>query len=264
MLKKPATSPIVAEMEDNMRKKLRYIASKLSSMHTAAIQGVSIVDAALSSDTFNTAFGGEITEKTAKEVFSYYKKRSQPASWWIGPSAESTWASGYLQSAGFVLDEVDVGMVCDLDQMKDFYKWPENFTIRRCKFSSDYADFGFVIAEIFDPPDEKAKIFYSQVAKIDPDQRKDMAFFVGYENGYPVATSCAFFTSVAGIYDIATKKDKRNLGYGSAMLYRALMESKKMGLKKSVLQASSNGLNLYKRFGYKKLCTFSVWNNQLA
>ncbi|MGL5264607.1 MAG: hypothetical protein ACRDAI_08615 [Candidatus Rhabdochlamydia sp.] len=44
------------EMENNMREKFKYMASKLDTMRTENIKGVSVVNTALSSDTFNTAF----------------------------------------------------------------------------------------------------------------------------------------------------------------------------------------------------------------
>jgi len=48
------------------------------------------------------------------------------------------------------------------------------------------------------------------------------------------------------------------------MFYYALMEAKKLGLKQFTLQASSDGLNIYKRFGFEEICEFNVWNNQSA
>ena len=51
-------------------------------------------------------------------------------------------------------------------------------------------------------------------------------------------------------------------GYGSAMFYTALIEAKNQGFNVGVLQASPDGLNIYKRFGYKEICEFNVWSNQ--
>lgn len=254
---------VIAEMENNMREKLKYVPSKLSVMRTENVNGISVVDTALPSDTFNTAFGGQITGEAAKKVFSYYKKNNQPMSWWIGPSSASALADKCLKNAGFAHDELDIGMVCDLTQIADNYQSPENLIIFKCTTPKEYTDFGEVLASIFDPPDEQVKVFYNKMAAINADNIKDMILFVGYEGENPVATSCLFLTDVAGIYDIATRPEKRKLGYGSAMFYRALLESKKIGLRKCVLQASPDGLNIYKRFGFKELCKFTVWSNQI-
>ena len=91
---------------------------------------------------------------------------------------------------------------------------------------------------------------------------KDMVLFVGYENGYPVASSCLFLTEVAGIYDVATRPNKRKLGFGSALFYQALQEAKQRKYETAVLQASPDGLGIYKRFGFKEVCQFNVWCNK--
>lgn len=251
------------EMENNMREKLKYVASKLHNMRTENIKGVSVVDTALSSDTFNTAFGGQIEDHIAQEVFLYYKKTNQPMAWWIGPSSTSEHTEKCLEKAGFVLNELDIGMVCHLAQIIESQS-PEKLTIRQCVTPEDYDDFGEVLASIFDPPDEQVKVFYKKMATLSSEETKDMLLFVGYEEKHPVATSCLFITNVAGIYDIATRPEKRNLGYGSAMFYHTLIESQKRGLHKSVLQASPDGLNIYKRFGFEEVCHFVVWSNRIT
>ncbi len=181
--------------------------------------------------------------------------------WWIGPNSASDVTNKCLDNAGFVCNELDIGMVCDLIQVVDNYRFPERLVIRKCTTPRDYAGFGEVLASIFDPPDECVKVFYNKMATMNPSDIKNMILFVGYEDDSPITTSCLFLTDVSGIYDIATRPEKRKLGYGSAMFYRALIESKKMGLKKSVLQASPDGFNLYKKFGFKEICEFNVWNN---
>lgn len=250
------------EIENNMREKLKYVASKLHTMRTENIKGVSVVDTALSSDTFNTAFGGQIEDHIAQKVFLYYKKTNQPMAWWIGPNSASEYTEKCLENAGFVLNELDIAMVCHLAQVMDEQS-PGKLTIRQCITPKDYDDFGDVLASIFDPPDEQVKVFYHKMAALSSKETKDMILFVGYEENHPVATSCLFITDVAGIYDIATRPEKRNLGYGSAMFHHALMEAKKKGLRKSILQASPDGLNIYKRFGFKEVCHFTVWSNRI-
>lgn len=250
------------EMENNMREKFKYVASKLDTMRTENIKGISVVNTTLSSDTFNTAFGGHIEDHIAQEIFLYYKKTNQPMAWWIGPSSASEYTQKCLEKAGFVLNELDVGMVCH--PIEDInYQFPEKLIIRQCTTLKDYNDFGEVLASIFNPPDEQVKVFYNKMATLSSEETKDMILFVGYEENRPVATSCLFITNVAGIYDIATRPEKRNLGYGSAMLYHTLMESKKRDLRRSVLQASPDGINIYKRFGFEEVCHFTVWSNRV-
>ncbi|MES2199018.1 MAG: GNAT family N-acetyltransferase [Chlamydiota bacterium] len=251
----------IIDIENNLREKLKYIAKNISSMHVETLEQASLVDSKLSSDTFNTVFGGNITEKLAKAVFTYYEKNNQPISWRIGPTSSSILTNTSLERTGFTQDEVSLGMSCDLAHIPDF-KPITILTIRTCETLSDFIDFSDVLSSVFDPVDDQVKVFYQKMAHLSPDKRRDMILFVGYEKEKPVATSCLFLKDVAGIYDIATNPLKRNLGYGSALFHHALIESKKRGYLQAVLQASPDGLNLYKRLGFEKVCLFTTWSNK--
>ncbi len=250
----------VMMIEDNLKQKLRYIASKHHSMKVFDFNGVSIVDSKLSSDTFNTAFGGKIDAQTAKEVFLYFK--NIPMAWWVGPSSDTDDARIALRKSGFVHEEVDIGMVCDLTKFSKDYEIPSTFKIRKCRTLQDYKDFGDVLSSGFDPVDEQVKIFYQNMAILSSDETEDMILYVGYENNDPVSCSSLFLTDVAGIYDVVTRSDKRRLGYGSAIFYQTLLEAQARNYSKAVLQASPDGLNLYKSFGFVELCQFNVWSNK--
>ena len=240
---------------------MKYIAEKIPSMHVETLQNASLVDSKLPSDTFNTAFGGTVDKKLATKVLAYYKQNNQPMAWWIGPSSASTLSHTYLEQAGFTQDEDSIGMSCDLTLTPNLTPTTP-LTIRTCETLSDFIDFAEVLSSVFDPQDPQVNVFYKKMAKIPSNQRQDMILFVGYEKEIPVATSCLFLEEVAGIYDIATKPEKRNLGYGSALLSHAFLEAKKRGYLQSILQASKDGLNLYKRYGFKEICSFSTWSNK--
>ncbi|KAF8818619.1 GNAT family N-acetyltransferase [Rickettsia endosymbiont of Cardiosporidium cionae] len=107
------------------------------------------------------------------------------------------------------------------------------------------------------------KSFYKKISSIIPDQsRKNLRLFIGYVNDRPISTAGVFITDVAGIYDISTHPEMQNKGYGSAMFYTALKFALDNGLKEIVLQASEDGLGIYKRFGFEEICEFNVWSNK--
>tara|TARA_R110002072_G_scaffold271344_1_gene431322 strand:- start:4201 stop:5010 length:810 start_codon:yes stop_codon:yes gene_type:complete len=253
---------VICSMENNMLHKLKYIPSKINSMDVTEIGSTLVVDSNLPSDTFNTAFGGLINNQVTLDVMQYYKNNKQPMAWWIGPSSQVDTTNNHLETAGFIHDEFDVGMVCDITLVENQYKKADNLEIKKCVMAQDFKDFGEVLASIFDPVDEQVKIFYQKISLIPAHKRKGLVLFVGYEDNKPVATSGLFLTDVAGIYDISTKPKMQGKGYGSAMFYTALIEAKNQGFNVGVLQASPDGLNIYKRFGYKEICEFNVWSNQ--
>ncbi|MGM2749800.1 GNAT family N-acetyltransferase, partial [Bacillus cereus group sp. Bce010] len=54
-----------------------------------------------------------------------------------------------------------------------------------------------------------------------------------------------------GIYDIATKEEMRGRGFGSIMFNFLLQEAQKFKNTYCVLQASSDGINIYKKSGFQ-------------
>jgi len=110
---------VIDAMETNMKAKLQYVASRCNAMETLEICSVPAVNIHRPSDTFNTAFGGAIDQKTADAVFAYYKERELPMAWWVGPNSASASTSQALTQAGFAHDELDIGMVCDLAAVPD-------------------------------------------------------------------------------------------------------------------------------------------------
>lgn len=255
---------IVGSMEKNMYKKLQYIPSKISTMNVYKVDQTLVVDSGLSSDTFNVAYGGSINQELANKIMTSFLNTKTPVAWWTGPSSGDVQKIKLdMQAAGFIHDEVDVGMYCDVQRLcTNQYQLPKELTIKQCKDPKDFADFGDVLASIFNPIDEYVKIFYRQIQNIPKNDLDSLKLLVGYVNNKPVSTAGLFLTDVAGIYDVSTHPSMRNKGYGSAMFCTALKLAKDMGVRYSMLQASPDGLNIYKRFGYKPICEFNVWSNK--
>lgn len=259
-----AMGTVIQSMEGNIAKKLQYLPERIKGMHVLGIDDTVVVDSGLPSDTFNTAYGGKVGDKTALDVMNYYQTKNYPMAWWIGPdTAKCPNHVSSLESAGFVHDEFDAGMFCRLDQMnaKD-YQFPTDLKINFCTEPKHFNAFGNVLASIFDPVDEHVKQFYQMVSNVPAKDRQDIKLFVGYVDGRAVSTSALFLTDVAGVYDISTRPEMQRRGYGAAMTYTALKYAKDQGMQHAVLQASPDGLNIYKRFGFKEVCDFNVWSNK--
>jgi len=256
---------IKIRMENNMREKLAYIPSRHPKMDVKEISSTLIVNSALPSDTFNTAFGGCIDASTAKRVFDYYRERNVPMAWWVGPSSQTEHTDQILQAAGFNHDEYDVGMVANLLSLPG-YSYPNQLEIKQCETDDDFRNFAEVLSSNFAPYPEEVQIkrYYQQLPLVPAQDRPDLKLYVGYINGKAVSTAGLFITDCAGIFDISTRPEARQRGYGTALFYRALEEAKSLGQQVSVLQASPDGLNIYKRFGFEQIGDFKVWSNAEA
>ena len=253
---------IKIRMENNIRKKLSYIPARHPKMNVTEIGSTLIVDAALPSDTFNTAFGGCIDKQVAKAVFNYYREKNYPMAWWVGPSSQAEFTDKNLQAAGFHCNEYDVGMVASLLSLSH-YSYPAQLDIRQCETKADFNDFGEVLSSIFSLSSEETQVkrYYQQLHLIPAQERPDLMLFVGYVNRKPVSTAGLFLTDCAGIFDISTRPEERQKGYGTALFYSVLEKAKSLGQQISVLQASPDGLSIYKRFGFQQIGGFHVWSN---
>lgn len=80
----------------------------------------------------------------------------------------------------------------------------------------------------------------------------DAAVVVGRVDGAAVATAMVVVTDgAAGIYAVSTVPEHRGRGLGAAITWAAIEEGRRRGATWSVLQASSMGLGVYERMGYR-------------
>lgn len=89
------------------------------------------------------------------------------------------------------------------------------------------------------------------------------AFYLGYLNGIPVATSLRFSSEkIGGIFYVATLPEYRRKGFGKAMTLRAALDGKMDDCTASYLQASEMGRPIYEKIGYVKICDYEIWRSK--
>lgn len=260
---------VIEEMEENFLEKVCYFASYLPQMEVSDIDGIIISNSNIPSDTFNIAMGGKLKEetsnKTISRISSYFADKKLPMAWWFGPNSHHRDHQKNLERAGFSYDEYDVGMAMQLNQLNENYSYPKGLEILEVKDKKELEDFAFVLASIFTPPDIQVANYYKQVGIVDFHPSQTMKLFIAYFKQKPVAISASYLSkSVAGIYDICTTPDMQRKGFGSAMTYKALKYAKDKGYHIATLQASPDGINIYKRFGFIEICSFHVYGNAKA
>ncbi|CEG61515.1 Gnat family acetyltransferase (fragment) [Legionella micdadei] len=80
--------------------------------------------------------------------------------------------------------------------------------------------------------------------------------FSGYfENTVVCSLTLSLCGNCARIDDVATMPAFQKQGFGSALIYEALKCAKELSISRCFLEASNNGLGLYKRIGFKALFT---------
>jgi ribosomal protein S18 acetylase RimI-like enzyme len=87
--------------------------------------------------------------------------------------------------------------------------------------------------------------------------------FVGYVDEQPVSTtSIVSGAGVIGVYNVATLPGSRRLGFGEAVMRRALAEVHRVrGVEPEILQSTPPGLRLYERMGFRTVARVAVYSS---
>ena len=85
--------------------------------------------------------------------------------------------------------------------------------------------------------------------------------WVGYFKGKAVAIVTIVIASDAiGVYSLGTLPEYQGRGFGETLLRHAIDDaSQRTGLRRSVLQSTQQGINLYLRLGYRIVTNFSIY-----
>ena len=90
-----------------------------------------------------------------------------------------------------------------------------------------------------------------------------MKLYLGFYKDEVVSVGSLVCTQDSiGIYDIATKEEMRGKGFGSTMFHYLLQEAKKLNVAQCVLQASPDGINIYKKAGFQSVGQMTVFENR--
>jgi ribosomal protein S18 acetylase RimI-like enzyme len=251
-------------MSENIGGKFAALTRQLPDMRLHHLGSLQCVDCGRQSDTFNTIFGMPRFQEDIASVTQYYSQRNLPASWWFSkPLAVNV--SESLRQAGWVHEETDVGMFLSLTTAVPVCAGDALTRIELCDSLARFQDFGLVLSAIFKPSNSlEAKnicSIYQKAGEHCSSLDERLVHLVGYLEEVPVSTASLYLkNNIAGIFDIATPETWRRRGFGSEMFFHALQLAQRKRAKICVLQASPDGLNIYKRAGFKVNGAFNVWN----
>ena len=253
---------IAQKMMDNIKGKFSFLADHLPGMSVRYLNKLQYVDSGTQSDTFNTVFGMPTHVHDIESITQYYRNENKSAAWWFAGSPVEYHAT--LQKSGWVHEGNEAGMYLELHDMPTKPE-PVLSHVDYCDNKKTCLDFGHVLSAIFEPGNtkeaENIRTIYNSVGFHNMGSSNHMIHLAGYFENRPVATATVYCkNNTAGIFDIATPEKWRNRGFGSEMLYQALQVAQQHGATICLLQASSAGLNIYKKAGFNTSGNFEVWN----
>ncbi len=246
-----------------MHLQMTYFAGKIPSMQLLDEPDVTVVRSHIPDDMFNYVLAAHFTPENTSaridQVIWLFKKQCLPFSWWIGPSDTPVLLAEALLMHGLAFKEKDVGMSLDLGTFTPQAKSPLHF--ERVGSPKTMQDFGSIIQAVGGHPDAYECI-YKHIPMTILDEAAPIEMHIAYLDSKPTVTGMLVLDgAIAGVYYVATLPHQRGKGYGTAMMEHLLKGAKKKGYVLAGLEASHEGLSLYKRLGFKEICTFNeyVW-----
>jgi len=231
------------------------IPSLTAGMEVVHMLNLTYINSGLNCDTFNIIHinnGQQLSIKEITEAVQFFRQRQLAYCIWVSQENATALVLQFFNRLNLHHQNADPGMVLDLQT----YSPQENDLHQHISIVSTpgmLADYAQVIAANWSPPDLHVLDYYRQTAAhyLNPDHGVVLAVF--HHNETPIATIELFPSDAEtiGLYGLATLADQRGKGIGSAMLTYALNLAQSLGYKNAVLQASQDGIELYKKMGFQ-------------
>lgn len=247
-------------IDHNFELHARRVPEQTRGMDIYTEPGLIYVDSGLSCDTFNILhikFGTEVSPETLEKAIAYFKDRQLAYCIWVNQENLTGIVKKTLEACGLSLQNEEVGMILDLTDYK-YLSSPGHQNVKTADTPELIRDYAKVVSSHWNPPDQNVIRFYEQTKPAFLDPQNGIKLFVYYHHNEPVSTLELFPTdqSICGIYSFATLEAFRGLGIGSALFTFALNQAKTTGYQQLILQATEDGVGIYKKYGFKAITTY--------
>lgn len=251
---------MVSTIDQNFNLHARLIPEKTAGMTVKQLAGITLVDSKFSCDTFNILHitdGTKVNADSLGKALRYYQERQLDYCIWVNRENLSEKLNEAFRQAEVSRQNEEVGMILELDSYQ-LQEKSNHVYVRSADQADIISDYAEVVAQNWEPPDLNVLQFYQQATRAYLDPHTGISLLVYYHEGAAVST-LEFFPSndaTIGIYGFATRKKFRGLGIGSTLFTFALNYAKTAGYRQVVLQASEDGLGIYKKYGFKAVTQY--------
>ncbi len=188
-----------------------------------------------------------------QEQIAYFQARGVKfLCWWLRPPLVNADWQDALYAQGFTLDQGVPWMALVLDELPDTVRRPDGLEIRVVddKAALDVWIDTFARGYELQPEWKEPLAGIYQALGCDLPLRHYIAFL----QGAPLAAASLFLAEgVAGIWNVATVKETRGQGLGSAIVWQALRDARQMGYSIAALESSKMGYPVYRRLGFRDI-----------
>jgi GNAT superfamily N-acetyltransferase len=218
------------------------------------------------STVVSTRFAAADANRRIREISAAFAARGTGFLWWVAPFHTPANLGERLLDAGLRFEGSAPAMAMDLDALPHEDVLPPGLEIVPVRDEATLREFINVLAlEMGVPegrPNPAARHHAALLQAIPPTLASEAipVRYVGLLDGRPVATSrVSIGGGVAGLYAVATLPDVRGRGIGRALTLAALEAGRALGCRIGVLQASDDGLPVYRRIGFRTIFDYAVY-----
>lgn len=204
--------------------------------------------ARLSPDAVDGAIG-----KTLARVAS----RRVPMFWWVGPSTRPVDLGAHLERCGFTHAGNSPAMAMALHTLPEQLSRIPGLVVKPVEDLDELRRWARVAAIGTGFPER----FHDELVELEVGvglgpRGRLYARYVGYQDGEAVGTSALLLhAGVAGIFAVATIPRARGRGIGTALTLGPLLEARRRGYRVGTLQATPMGFPVYRRLGFREVCS---------
>jgi GNAT superfamily N-acetyltransferase len=230
----------------------------------AAVPGVEVLDephvlrvaTGVPSPLFNPVLRANVELEAVPELIdesrAWYRARRVPWSWYAGPASSPPSLVQELERRGFAKVAEPPGMAAALDTLDQLEPGARVTIVRVADRRTVDAWFG-VFAPAFELSKAAALAFRDLIVAGGLGDGAPMRNYLAYEGRRPVATgSLVPAAGVGGIYNIATRADRRGHGIGRAITYALMCEAAALGYRAAILWSTAAGMPVYRRLGFEE------------
>ena len=245
------------QLDANIIGKLTYLPQCMG-MKVSSTKDVILVNTEIPCDMFNVACLIDSRSDLESIVNSF---DNLPFAWWIGFGNDCEKSKRKLELFGLKNPEIESGMYADISKIPRVSNC-EILCISQVTDLISLRDFVEIYKKIIPNDGNVIEEFYLSAASFILENQSSIKLFVGYIDQQPVATGALFLhKDVAGIWDVTTLPDFRNLGIATKMVHHMLFYAHDLyNYKIGVLTATKSGEKVYKRVGFQKIKEFFIFN----
>src|SRR5690606_18325707 len=245
-------SALVEALDENMVVHASWLHHRLPGMRVQDDGRLLLADSGLASDTFNIAcrarLGADVRERVAGAI-RWFAGRKRLYSWWVSSADQPPDLGAILADHGLGAAETETAMAADLDGLLPASV--DGFEVRRAGTPDVLREFARINAANWSPPDADVIRFYEAAAPVLLQGAAPLRYYVGYLDGVAVAAAeVTIAADVAGVYNVSTLEQRRRRGLASTLLRHALLDVRRQGIQRAVLQAAPGATGVYAQLGF--------------